>query len=446
MNKGIAFVGLCAALLVSQTAHAGGFALLEQSAEGVGTAFSGGAGGYGDGSEVFLNPAAMSRIDKITVSASTEIISPRADFSNEGSQLSFAPIPLSGADDKSSTVDAVPNFYVVVPVDDWRFGFGVNAPFGLRTKYDDPNWVGRYHATNSELMTVNLTPAVSYTVFDDSGTSFAIGAGLNIYYLDATLENAVDFGTIGFATLGAQTASQLGLAPQQNDGYAKVKGSDWATGFTLGGSFNYDTRSTVGVAWHTRVQSTLDGDATFTVPSAAKILTSSGLFTDAGASAGVQLPESVAVGGTHWLNDDWALMYETQWTRWSRFEELRVQFDSVQPDSVTNENWDNTWRFSVGGKYRATDRLSVRAGTTWDNTPVSDAEHRTPRIPDQDRFWLATGVSYQLTDNIKADLSYAHLFVRSADTNVSSASAGALNGTWDSGVDIVGIGLIGTFG
>jgi len=428
-----------------QSGHAAGFALLEQSAEGLGSGFAGSTAGYGDGSEAYFNPAAMSQIKNYTASASINMIGPKADFSNSGSTLGFAPIPLGGKDDNTSVAGWVPNAYFVAPVsEDLTVGLGVNSPFGLRTEYD-ADWVGRYHATQSELTTINISPAISYTAWkcDCGGAAFSVGAAANVYYLDATLENAVDFGSIGYGALGAARATQLGLAPQRNDGYAKVDGNDWATGFTLGGLYSYDNnRSSVGLSWHSRVQAELSGDAEFTVPSAARILQASGLFTDTSVTAGVTLPESISFGGQHWVSESTALLYDAQWTRWSRFQELRVEFDSSQPDAVNDEGWDNVWRYSIGAKHILNDDWTIRGGLTYDASPVSDAEHRTPRIPDADRFWLATGVSYKLTSATKLDLSYAHIFVSDENTNVSSPTAGALKGSWDSSVDVVSLGLV----
>lgn len=431
-------------LVCAQGASAAGFALLEQSAEGLGSAFAGSTSGYGDGSEVYFNPAAMAGISTNRATAVINMIAPQSDFSNDGSTLGFAPIPLGGKSDNSTETAWVPTAYFVAPInDDVTVGFGINSPFGLRTAYD-ADWVGRYHATQSDLMTISLSPAVSYKAWkcDCGGSYFSVGAAANVYYLDAALENAVDFGTIAYGALGASTATALGLAPQQNDGYAKVKGDDWAVGFTLGGQYAYDNnRSSMGLAWHSRVESTLSGDAEFSVPSAARVLQASGLFTDTNVTAGVTLPESISFGGQHWVSEDTALLYDAQWTRWSRFNELRVNFDSVQPDSVTQEGWDNVWRFSLGAKHVLDDTWTVRGGFTYDGSPVSDAEHRTPRIPDSDRYWLATGVSYKLSNATKIDLSYAHLFVKDESSNLSSSTAGALKGGWDSSVDIVALGI-----
>ena len=54
----------------------------------------------------------------------------------------------------------------MVPLGDRvRAGLGITAPFGLRTSYPD-EWVGRYHAVDSELRTVNINPALAVWATD----------------------------------------------------------------------------------------------------------------------------------------------------------------------------------------------------------------------------------------------------------------------------------------
>ena len=70
--------------------------------------------------------------------------------------------PLGGDGGDAGKWAAVPNLYVVLPIDkQWTFGLGINAPFGLVTKYDS-DWIGRYQAIKSDVMTININPAVSY--------------------------------------------------------------------------------------------------------------------------------------------------------------------------------------------------------------------------------------------------------------------------------------------
>ncbi|MDZ7787758.1 MAG: outer membrane protein transport protein [Halofilum sp. (in: g-proteobacteria)] len=118
-------------------------------------------------------------------------IMPEADFENNGStSATGSPLeaPLSGSNGTTDDSALVPNFYYSTPLNDTvSFGFGINAPFGLTSEYDD-DWVGRYHATNSELQTININPSIAFQATD----KLSLGFGVNYQSIDATLENEVD--------------------------------------------------------------------------------------------------------------------------------------------------------------------------------------------------------------------------------------------------------------
>src|SRR5699024_3845931 len=92
----------------------------------------------------------------------------------------------------------------------------------------------------------------------------------------------------------------------------------------------------------------------------------------------------------------------------------------------------------VGVNYHPDRQWTWRLGFAYDQSPVS-AQYRTPRIPDQDRYWVAVGAQYQITPKDTIDFGYAHLFVPDASINQTASGAGSLVGTYDSRVDIVGL-------
>lgn len=425
--------------------QAAGYELLEQSGQGLGQAFAGVSTGIGDGSEVFTNPAAMTELStEDTLSAHISFIAPQARFKDRGSayipQLGGGPLAGNDGDD-GGVFAAVPNVYVAHQFSDSiAAGFGVNSPFGLSSEYDE-NWVGRYQAIKSQLKIVNFNPAIAVKPFE----MLSLGASMQVMHAEAELTNAIDFGAIGLATLGLPTASALGLLPQSSDGFGKVAGDDWGTGYGLSALLTPTDDLRLGVSFRSKVDLTLRGDGEFDVPSNAAVLTSTGAFTDTRAAASVTLPESIAFGGAYDVSDRWTVFADAVWVRWSRFDELRVKFESVQPDSVQEENWDNTWRYSIGTRYAVDDEWAVRAGFTYDETPIPSAEFRTPRIPDNNRYWMAFGVDYSLSEKLTLSANYAHLFVPDTSTNVVGSSGSVLRGDWDLGVDIVGLALIGRF-
>lgn len=436
---------LCGVTLTSASnALAGGFEVLEQSATGVGQAFSGAATGYRDGSEVFFNPAAMTEINGDVVSLHGHLIMPLADFDNDGSGYGAAlgGIPLLGNSGGNGGEPAfVPNLYVVKHVnEDLTLGFGLNSPFGLETSYNG-DWVGRYFAVDSSLLTVNINPSIGYRVND----WLSVGAGLQVMYAKAELNNAVDFGTIGLSALGPQTAAQLGLLPQQADGFAEVEGDDWGVGYSLAFIVTPHDKVKVGFNYRSKIDFELEGSADFTVPQNAAVLTQSGAFLDTDATADLTLPEVLTFGTAVEVSPTVTWYADASWIRWSRFEELRIKYESVQPDTVQEENWNNTWRFSTGMKYEPSKTWAFRAGIAFDETPVSSVALRTPRIPDNDRYWIAAGATYNVTETFGVNLSYAHIFVPDARTDLVNNTGSRMVGDWESGVDIVSASIVQRF-
>ena len=66
----------------------------------------------------------------------------------------------------------------------------------------------------------------------------------------------------------------------------------------------------------------------------------------------------------------------------------------------------------------------------YDESPIPDDEHRTARIPGNDRRWLAFGFSYETANNMTVDVGYAHLFITDARiNNILESSTPHLNST-----------------
>jgi len=74
----------------------------------------------------------------------------------------------------------------------------------------------------------------------------------------------------------------------------------------------------------------------------------------------VDLPDTLSLSVYHELSGKVALMADWTWTHWSNFDELRIKYDSSQPDSVTTENWNDSNRYSVGVNYQMNDKLKLR--------------------------------------------------------------------------------------
>ena len=141
----------------------------------------------------------------------------------------------------------------------------------------------------------------------------------------------------------------------------------------------------------------------------------------------------------HKANDRIELLADATWTGWSSFDELRVEFDNpIQPDTFNTIEYEDVWRVSAGVNYEFSDRLILRGGVAFDEDPTPSAELRTARIPGNDRFWLAVGGGYQVSDRIGFDVGYARLFLDDTPiANVGESAGGTTTrGIFESDVNI----------
>ncbi|MFC7474721.1 OmpP1/FadL family transporter [Dankookia sp. GCM10030260] len=421
-------------LALAGQAGATGYELREHSAVGQGASFAGAAARDDDPSMMFFNPAAMSSLPGVQGAIVGSGIFPSAESTSGNATRNAA---LGGSRITGSTggdigLDAfVPAMHTTLQLaPDWHFGLSVTAPWGLVTKQAEDS-IARYHALTSSLKTVNITPAVSWQVLP----SLSIGAGLQIQYASARLSNAVDFGAIG----AAQRIP--GFVPGARDGRSTVTGDNTAVGLTLGAQWQPLTNTRVGLAFRSAMFHTLEGDAQFqAVPFPISLSPS---FANTLAQAKLVTPETVTFGLRQRIDDRWTALAGLEWTNWSRFRDLTVTFDNGRAPSVTEERWRDTVFASLGGEYRWNEDLTLRAGVAYDQTPVRDAD-RTPRIPDNDRYWLSAGASYQMNRNITLSAAYTHIFAADASVNLKDPGPnntnlfrGNLASTYSASVDIV---------
>jgi long-chain fatty acid transport protein len=440
-------------------AQAAGFALIENSASGQGNAYAGAAAHARDGSTIWFNPAGMMKLDRDQLVFAGHIVSPNASFTNNGSSQAAAlgGGPLRGINDDGGSTAFVPNFYWVKTINEsTKFGLGVTAPFGLATEYafdpavgPDSNFVGRYHGVLSDLKTININPSLAYKIND----RVSVGGGLNIMLGSVELSSAIDFGALCVAGVttppGPAACGATGASPQNIDGFGLNTGDnydDLSLGYNLGITIEPGDNTTIGMAFRSEVEMKISGSADFTVPTSSPVLSAvvagSGAFVDTGLNAKVDLPASFSLSVSQRVSK-FNILADITWTGWSSFKELRIVYDNpAQPDTVTTEDWKDTYRFSLGFDYQQSDKLVLRTGVAYDESPVPDADHRTVRLPGNDRTWLSLGLTYMFNKDMSFDVGYSHLFIKDApinntlETDFAQLNA-TVTGEYEASVDIL---------
>ncbi len=422
------------------SAFASSFALIEQSVSGMGTAYAIGSAGINDASTVFFNPAGMARLHGSNLSGGFHIVNSNTDFKGSAEYRSDIPFGIGGSSidgKKKSNLDltaVIPNGYISHQYSDkvW-FGLGINVPFGLETEYSK-NGVGRYHAIKSELLTVNFNPSMAFR-FNDN---VSIGFGLSALYADGELTNAVDVGLGDFVT-GAPSLPWFPAAvgTKQFDSRVKMTADDWGYGFNTGLLLEPTQNSRIGLHYRSEVDLTLEGHAKVRGPV---------VNSRQKAKLDLTLPDSVSLSGYYSLNTEWAFMGDVTWTQWSDIETLDIKLQDGSR-SVAVWKYDDSFRYSIGTEYTPNRTWTFRTGVALDETPIPKDSLRSPRVPGNDRTWVALGLTYRYTPNLSFDFGYAHLFVDDpklkgvSDNHDPSAGqttgAHRLSGKYDASVDIL---------
>ena len=136
------------------------------------------------------------------------------------------------------------------------------------------------------------------------------------------------------------------------------------------------------------------------------------------------------VSGYHDLTDSVAIMGNVVWQQWSEFGKPTLEVDSTTSRKATaNLNYDDTWGFALGTRYKFAPDWAWSVGVAFDTSPVSKKE-RSPALPLDQQIRVGTGVQYALNDRMTIGTAYEYLNLAEADTSRSRPLAGTIQGNY----------------
>ncbi len=422
------------ACVVPMVSWGAGFAVDVHNAGAIGTSYAGIVTGMHGLSNTFGNPALFANTKQTTYAVDLGIFNYTVELSGPATATSAYAQSADARGDAGTLEEAgasffMPSFYWAQPLSDrLTVGFEVATPFGLLTEYSK-DWIGRYHAVESSIETINFGPAVGYQVND----RLSVGAGLMIQQLDVTHSTAIDFGT------AVLKDSALAL-----DGFSEITGDDIALGYRLGLSYEADESTRLGFGYRSKVTHNIKGRNTLTLPTAlAASLTTAG-YASSDVETQLVTPEVVKLGVLRQYGD-WDVAIDGTWTRWSQFKELNLNHKNYLLDAKQSINWQNTWMWSLGGQYAYTDTLKLRMGLSFDDTAMPDSRYLTPRIPVGKRQILGAGFEYQVNPQSKIDFSLMQMWFDKAQSRLDLAdpnnlAKGTFNGDFDVSLTDISLG------
>ena len=421
-------------LISSATATAGGFSLYtEGNGYSIGNFGAGVAAEAKDASTTWFNPAGLALIkDKQAVLAGVGVF-PTAKLKN--GRTNFTVTTSAGASFSSpgsfSSISGgengfVPSGYFAMPLgENATFGIGFLAPFGLSTNWDSQSPV-RYAATFSELLTFNVTPSIGGNITEN----IAVGAGIDLQY------SRVKFNSI----VGNPVLAQLsGFPATAFDSLSYNRGRSTAVGFHGGvlGHFN-DNHTRVGLNYQSKVKHKFNGFSQLSGALASANGISSGKARNNNLNSNaIEFPEITTLSVYQDVSPKVAILGSAVYTGWHVLRNIQLNnivagFPGGLPAPISQpftavsksvENYKNTWRFALGTNVKVDENALLRLGVGYDQSPTRD-NFRTVRLPDEDRWALSIGGSYDYDPSLSFDIGYTYLWAPTDPTINKTNSAG----------------------
>lgn len=405
-NKLLTLLG---SALLSGTAMAGGYQVNLASQRQIGMGHTG-TGIQTGTSSIFFNPGAMSYLRENGVTIGASAISSHIAYQPTGSNQTRL------ADNDLGTPFQV---YAAYKVDDLlTVGLGIYTPFGSGVRWGN-EWNGRFGLDEINLQAIFFQPTVSYKISEKLG----VGLGFVVATGGVNLQRVV---------------------PVQNqdgtEGSIELDGSA-QTGFGVNAGVYYQAteKLSIGVDYRSKIDLKVEGgDVIFAnIPSAA-----SGSFPEgAEFSAMLPLPATLTLGLGYKVNEQLTLAADVSHVGWSAYESLRFDFTKPIGGSSVSEsarNYEDAFIYRIGAEYQLDDKLALRAGAYYDQTPVQDG-YLTPETPDADSRGLSVGLGYALTEKFSVDASF--LYINKKERTDTAEFSRGVAGTFKSIAYIPGLAL-----
>lgn len=335
-----------------------------------------------------MNPAQVARVPGLQIEAGVVVIAPDATVTYNGEKQGI---------DRHYFV--IPHTYMTWQITDkLSAGLGIFSRFGLGNSYPE-DWAGADSIYDVNVQSMSAQPTLAVNV----NKWLSLGVGLEVMWFDIDLRNKIGLPP---------------LIPNPGQVDSKISGDNYAVGGTIGLHLHPLDWLSFGASYRTSMKQSVDGRARFNKSEVSPFLQPmlGEAFQNMGAHGDITLPAQTAFGIAVKPFDKLTIEADAIFTQWSSFDELKIEFDDnilkgtpLPPvtSSSKAKDWRNTWRLSLGVEYNATDWLDLRAGYSWDQSPLQDYT-MDALIPAHDRHIFNLGAGLHM-DDWRVDLAYTYL-------------------------------------
>lgn len=387
---------------LSGEVFAGGVSFTEHGAAATGKA-NAFAGEANDPSAIFYNPAGITQLPGTQVMFGSSVVYLDSTFRSSTTAESTA---------LQDQFVLVPHLYVTHRFKAWderlSLGLGVYTPYGLVIDWPD-NWQGRFDSTNVKLRVTGINPTIAFRATKD----LSLAAGIRFTNAAAEFERKINIG----------------------NGESKVRVHDITShpiGWNVGLLYHVTETTSVGLQFKSEIQAKAKGVADFTGPAAA-------VFKNTGFQTQLKFPPQLVAGISTKIIPRWTINADVEWEGWRTLGALPLDFEAstvLDNAGCTNQqtfrqagcrNWHNSYIYRIGAEYKATDRLALRLGYFYDQSPIPDNTFDA-NIPNSNLHAITGGFGYKWTSTA-IDIAYLIGFYEKRSVDSSSTDPFMNGGT-----------------
>ncbi|MBM4300804.1 MAG: hypothetical protein FJ121_04630 [Deltaproteobacteria bacterium] len=339
---------LLSLVVIGPTTSTAGGPIHGAKAAGMGTAFVAVAD---DPSAILHNPAGLANLKGTNLYGGGTAVILSSEFKS----------PEGGRERTGFQVFLPPHFYVSsdLGTNSLVLGLGLYSPFGIGgRKWSEPG-LPRFASTEGTIGTVSANPTVVWRVLPQ----VAVAAGVDILYAFNRMVKMVDQ-----------------PLPGGGDGRLSFKGDGLGWGYNFGLLVFPGGKVSFGFAYRDAIRVKQKGTLAFErIAPPLQPAFGGGVFrTDA--SMVVHFPEIFSWGVAFRPTAKLTLAADVEWVRWSSFDQTMLNLKRQVPQArffniPLDFRWEDSWQIKFGGEYKVSEKLSLRAGYAFVETPGNRSGH-----------------------------------------------------------------------
>ena len=403
-------------MLASASAYAGGYRVAAQGQRALAMGHAG-VGVVNSAETAFFNPSGLVYLeDKLSVSAGITGVFSNVKWQNTS----------TGQFGETLQDPGTPfYFHAAYKLNEWiSVGLSVSTPYGSSVEWER-DWPGSHLVNDIELAAIFVQPLVSIKLSEH----FSIGGG------PIFVTGNVNFSRNANRTLTDEQGNRSNITIDDSG----VTNTGWSA------SFMFTPVEELRIGFNYRSEILLNaegGEATFANFPNSTLTPQNGITAF---DATLPLPAELTIGFAYEYNEKWLFAFDYQRAFWDVYNSLDIDFaDANIATSVNPRNYKNISSYRFGAQYKASEKITLRAGYYFDESPVQDGFF-APETPRNDGHGYTAGMSFQISEKLAIDASFLYLRFEEVDASydyyIENGQNVPFKGTYKSNAFLPGLGV-----